>query len=354
MKNKSQNNNITILDQKIHTQDSLYSLNDLHKASGGLQKHQPNKFIRINQTKSLIAEMIKCPDVGIKPISIKKGRFGGTYACKELVYSYAMWISPKFNLTVIRTFDNLLQTNSYTYEQPKQLDRSQANQALEIVNDFVKNYGIKHAPKGQHIDSRRGLKQAHDFIHRYFNVGSYKGLDNDNLLVLHKVLKDNATAIFANAKDLFVIDLRDNSAIQQTEDSIRITSPNGTVRYLSLSYVLDALEKVKRVEALESKKESNQPSESANVQIPHHIEVVLNAVQNVLINCHSQIDMAKSTESNLSIEERIKIMKGIAPNFKVCTTNIEMATQSMFIENYEVAKNTSVKEVLDNIGYSIL
>ncbi|WP_063337081.1 MULTISPECIES: KilA-N domain-containing protein [unclassified Marinomonas] len=98
---------ITIFSKLIRTLDGLYSLNDLHKASGSEKKHEPNRFIRIEKTQSLIAEIERYPEMGIGVNAIKGGTNQGTWVCKELVYAYAMWISAKFHLHVIRAFDRL-------------------------------------------------------------------------------------------------------------------------------------------------------------------------------------------------------------------------------------------------------
>ena len=106
----------TIADTVITVLDGLFSLNDLHKASGGADKHRPTFFLRNEETKALIAEIECSPNLvnGEKSIACKVFKGGndrtkqGTYVCKELVYRYAMWISAKFSLMVIRAFDAMV------------------------------------------------------------------------------------------------------------------------------------------------------------------------------------------------------------------------------------------------------
>ncbi|EKO3396986.1 KilA-N domain-containing protein [Vibrio fluvialis] len=93
---------LTILSKGIRTLDNLYSLNDLHKASGNAAKHQPSRFLRLDTTQELIAEIASYPDLG-STHKVENGK--GTWVCKELVYAYAMWISARFHLQVIRAFD---------------------------------------------------------------------------------------------------------------------------------------------------------------------------------------------------------------------------------------------------------
>ena len=85
-----------------------FCLNDLHKASGGADVHKPTFWARTDVTKDLIAEVSKVADMQLCPLEAKAGRYGGTYAVKELVYAYAMWVSPKFHLAVIRAYDQMV------------------------------------------------------------------------------------------------------------------------------------------------------------------------------------------------------------------------------------------------------
>ena len=107
--------NLTILNKSIRSYGNLYSLNDLHQASGGLDKHSPFRFMRNESTQELISEMknemntksgvqkeAQGSDLIFKTL---RGRnIQGTWVCEELMLAYAMWISPKFHLIVLRAF----------------------------------------------------------------------------------------------------------------------------------------------------------------------------------------------------------------------------------------------------------
>lgn len=96
---------LSIVGVKVR-QDSegRFSLNDLHKAAGKHKRHSPNYFLDNQGTKDIVSAL----ETTGNPVFKKEGRNGGTYVCKELVYSYAMWISAEFSLQVIRAYDALV------------------------------------------------------------------------------------------------------------------------------------------------------------------------------------------------------------------------------------------------------
>jgi hypothetical protein len=106
-------NGLTILDTAIRRDSAgRYCLNDAHRAAGGEDRHGPNRFTRTEGFLALTKE--QAPELAFAPAeSIHGGSAPGTYVTRELVYAYAMWISPKFHLAVIRAFDALA-TGSYT------------------------------------------------------------------------------------------------------------------------------------------------------------------------------------------------------------------------------------------------
>lgn len=101
---------ITILDQDVNMIDGLYSLNDVHRIGSGEKRHQPSLFLRNKEVSELADEIMHSTNMQSDQVlkRVNGGESRGTYACKEMVYRYAMWISPKFALIVIRTFDDFV------------------------------------------------------------------------------------------------------------------------------------------------------------------------------------------------------------------------------------------------------
>lgn len=81
--------------------EGRYCLNDLHRASGGQPRHKPGNWLRSQQVVDLI-ELLKSEIFPGAPEIIQSKQQLGTFISIELVYDYAMWISPAFKVEVIR------------------------------------------------------------------------------------------------------------------------------------------------------------------------------------------------------------------------------------------------------------
>jgi hypothetical protein len=105
-------NELMVTGTKIRQDEQgRYCLNDLHKAAGGENKNSPWRWLRYSQAN----ELIKAIDaeksdtyLGAAPVLVEAVKNPSTYGVKELVYAYAMWISPTFHLRVIRAYDALI------------------------------------------------------------------------------------------------------------------------------------------------------------------------------------------------------------------------------------------------------
>ncbi|HFC3212410.1 TPA: KilA-N domain-containing protein [Neisseria gonorrhoeae] len=148
------NNSVQISNISIHqTEIGLFSLNDLHRASGGEDRHAPRRWLQNIQTNDLIKELEKDG----KPSIQSKQRLG-TFVCRELVIAYGMWISPKFALQVIQTF--LAVSDGIKPAKTTADDRTGLRRAVAAL---VGRKGIDYS-------------SAYSMVHQRFNVESVEGI----------------------------------------------------------------------------------------------------------------------------------------------------------------------------------
>lgn len=139
--------NLTIGNKTIKTKDGLYSLNDLHKASGNEPKNKPALYLANKKTKEYLEK------VGIPTVSIE-GRNGGTYAHKKIIYDYAMWISSEFKDHVIEAYDALV--TGQLEELTRQQSRNTAKLEAKFLTDALK-YDKKEDIKHYHFSNEFNL-----------------------------------------------------------------------------------------------------------------------------------------------------------------------------------------------------
>ena len=146
------NAQISVANVSVRQFDNLYSLNDLHKASGGEARHKPSNWLQNKQTADLIAEI---EIAGIPAIQKKQGL--GTFVSKELVVHYGMWISPAFSLKVIRAFLDTQEAVSGSPKLETQTTIDERRGLVDAVKLLVARCGIDYSAAYRMVHQRFGV-----------------------------------------------------------------------------------------------------------------------------------------------------------------------------------------------------
>lgn len=177
---------LVIAEAKIRMDsEGRYSLNDLHKSAGNERRHGPSLWLENQQTKELVAEM---ETTGI-PVVKKEGRSGGTFVAKQLVYAYAMWISPKFHLQVIDAYDALVDGRLLDAQ------RIASRQAARLEAPYMTD-AVKHARevKGKPV-AHYHFSNEFDLINRVALGATAKEYRSSHGIAPESAIRDHLTRL---------------------------------------------------------------------------------------------------------------------------------------------------------------
>lgn len=91
-------------------------------------------------------------------IRSKSGRYGGTFAHKDIAFEFASWISPEFKLYIIKDYQRLKEDENSRLSLDWNLRRTLAKTNYKIHTDAIKDYLIP-----EHISARqKNIKYANE------------------------------------------------------------------------------------------------------------------------------------------------------------------------------------------------
>jgi len=134
--------------------------------------------IKINNEDYIcITDLIKANIISIRA---KTGRYGGTYAHKDIAFEFALWISPEFKIYIIKEFQRLKEE-----EQQKALGWSAKRELAKI------NYHIHTAAISLNYDS-------YDLCDSYEFWSNDTHSNHNNLINHSSDSVKNLNAVFIN------------------------------------------------------------------------------------------------------------------------------------------------------------
>jgi len=118
--------------ERVHNPDFNYGEFAIIKSQAGL-----------NSYKISVKEWVaKTNAVGLRATT---GRYGGTYAHKDIAFEFGMWISPEFKVYLIKEFQRLKEDESRRLSLDWNLNRTLAKLNYRIHTDSIKTHLIPAA-----------------------------------------------------------------------------------------------------------------------------------------------------------------------------------------------------------------
>ena len=111
--------------ESIHNPDFNYGGFAIIRSKAGLNNYKISAKEWVEQTNAI-------------GIFAKAGRYGGTYAHKDIAFEFGMWISPEFKVYLIREFDRLKSEEQHRLSAEWSLQRTLAKINYKIHTDAIK------------------------------------------------------------------------------------------------------------------------------------------------------------------------------------------------------------------------
>lgn len=115
--------------EKLHNPNFNYGEFTIIKSQAGLNSYKISVKEWVEKTKA----------IGIKAAT---GRYGGTYANKDIAFEFGMWISPEFKIYLIEEFQRFKEEENLRLSQGWDIKRTLTKINYRIHTDAIKQYLI--------------------------------------------------------------------------------------------------------------------------------------------------------------------------------------------------------------------
>jgi len=180
-------------------------------------------------------------------INSKAGRYGGTYAHKDIAFEFASWISPTFKLYLIKDYQRIkeIETNQYNLEWNVKRLLSKTNYLIQT--DAVKNYIL---PKTNYEKDKQWLIYAEeaDILNVALFGCTAKDWKNANpeldekRMNIREIASINELAVLSNLESMNADMIRENIGKEERFHKLRTVAKYQT-EILNENYYLKTLKK---------------------------------------------------------------------------------------------------------------